>query len=84
MTTNNAVQGQSSGRPVVGPISLSLWPIECDCAICSKLTPMGLSLPMYEGEVLPDDYQGEWAGMVVCSTCYAKHRPNPEHQRGAT
>lgn len=55
---------------------VNLWPYEDDCTLCGALTPLGLFLPMYEGEVLPDDYEGEWAGMLVCAVCYAKHRPN--------
>lgn len=53
---------------------IRLFPIECNCSICWELTAGGLCLPMYEGEVLPDDYEGEWAGMTVCKKCYAAHR----------
>ena len=51
-----------------------LWPRECDCTLCGALTAIKLWLPMYEGKVLTDDDQGEWAGMPVCADCYAKHR----------
>jgi hypothetical protein len=30
---------------------------------------------MYEGDVVPDDWPGEWAGFDVCDQCHAKHRP---------
>jgi len=53
---------------------INLWPIETECTICGKHHVMENSLPMYEGEVLLDDYEGEWAGMPVCNKCYKKHR----------
>jgi hypothetical protein len=30
---------------------------------------------MYEGEVVPDDWEGEWGGFTVCEGCYFDHRP---------
>ncbi len=58
-------------------VMINLSRAEADCRLCGKrgfLDSMP-GLPMYEDEVLPDDYEGEWAGMPVCPGCYAKHRP---------
>lgn len=49
-----------------------------ECAICEEMAPRKYYLPMYEGEVVSDDWKGEWGGFHVCERCYFKHRPE-EH-----
>lgn len=49
---------------------------ECECAECGARIFLRESrhLPMYEGEVVPDNWEGEWAGFPFCKDCYSKHR----------
>ena len=56
---------------------IELWPHEVACALCGTrlLLRESRGLPMYEGEVVPDDWVGEWAGFPACSACYKVHRP---------
>lgn len=56
---------------------IDLWPHETECVLCGEWLYLkdAKGLPMYEDEVVPDDYPGEWAGFSVCDACYAKHRP---------
>jgi hypothetical protein len=62
---------------VSAPIRIiNLSPHESECILCGTLLfDCKLGLPMYEGEVVPDDWPGEWAGFDVCAPCHAKHRP---------
>jgi len=48
------------------------------CCVCGKEMDevSGYSLPMYEGVVVPDDYEGDWAGFECCYECYQKHEFN--------
>ena len=55
---------------------IDLWPRESECILCGEhLWCPCKGLPMYEGEVVADDWMGEWAGFDVCDACYEKHRP---------
>ena len=56
---------------------IDLWPLESECVLCgADLIGPCKGLPMYEGQVVPDDWEGEWAGFDVCDVCYAKYRLN--------
>ena len=50
---------------------------ELDCPICGLVKgDDALSfdwLPMYEGKVVKQDSEHEWAAMIVCSKCYDKY-----------
>ena len=55
---------------------IDLWPRESECVLCGEhLVGPCHGLPMYEGEVVPDDHDGPWAGFDVCDPCYFQHRP---------
>ena len=65
-------------NPVQTILVINLSPRESECILCGTfLSDPRRGLPMYEGEVVPDDWPGEWAGFDVCEHCYAKHRPPP-------
>jgi hypothetical protein len=49
---------------------IELWPPEFLCGICEVTCGAGYSVPIYEDEIVPDDYKGEWGGMPVCPTCF--------------
>ena len=55
---------------------IELWPHETECALCGAFLYLreALSLPMYEGRIVPDDWPGPWAGFPVCTACHQKHR----------
>jgi len=41
-----------------------------ECTICDIETTSGFGIPIYEDEIVPDDYKGEWAGLPVCPGCF--------------
>jgi len=41
-----------------------------ECTVCGTETRMRQFVPMFEGKVVPDDSEIEWAGMPVCKGCY--------------
>ena len=50
---------------------VELWPIEADCFVCSDhIIGPSFGIPVYEGEVLPDNDPGEWGGVAVCEPCF--------------
>ena len=42
----------------------------CDCWVCGTETFLDYGLAVYEDEILPNDWQGEWFGATVCKRCY--------------
>lgn len=63
----------SKPKPV---LFIDLWPRESECVLCDRdLVGCTQGLPMYEGEVVAVDYDGEWAGFDVCEECFLIHRP---------
>jgi hypothetical protein len=53
--------------------------IPCQCGICDFEWEEARSVPSfgvarYEDECPPDDYEGEWGGMMVCEACYRAER----------
>ena len=53
---------------------INLSSVQTDCAICGVLTELGLYLPVYEGRMVSDDCNGEWAGQPVCGPCFRLKR----------
>ena len=43
------------------------------CAVCGCDTPLGYSIPMYEGKKVDTTKTDEWGGMPVCEECFNKH-----------
>lgn len=41
-----------------------------NCTICNEDTPIGFSIPMYEGKKVDTTKTDEWAGMPVCKRCF--------------
>ena len=48
---------------------------DTDCTLCGARHSLAQGLPMYEGEVVADDFEGDWGGFPVCKKCFVKHRP---------
>jgi hypothetical protein len=54
-------------------ISLNyLWVPWGNCGICNKAILLDYALPMWCGEIVPDELLDsiEWAGIPVCKDCY--------------
>jgi len=48
-----------------------LYPRESECIVCNApLVSPRQGVPMYEGDVLPNDWTGEWGGFDACEPCY--------------
>lgn len=61
---------------------IHLNPPECDCCICGERCIVAQGVPIYEDEIVPDDYQGEWGGQSVCRRCYYVVRGIQSEQPG--
>ena len=61
---------------------INLWPFVTNCGICDVDTVGEFSVPIYEDEIMPDDYDGEWGGMPVCPKCFYLTRGLQEQNPG--
>jgi hypothetical protein len=41
-----------------------------DCWVCGQETYLDFGLAVYEDEILPNNWSGEWFGATVCPRCY--------------
>ena len=45
---------------------------ETTCGVCgAETTGLRLAVPVYAGQLLPDTWRGEWAGVDACAACFA-------------
>ncbi len=44
-----------------------------ECRLCGADTPSRWGVPMYEGNLLSNDFQGEWFGAPACQACHDAH-----------
>jgi hypothetical protein len=50
---------------------IDLHPIQEYCWACGEFViPLRHGLPVYEDEILPNDWEGEWGGVPSCPRCY--------------
>jgi hypothetical protein len=49
---------------------IDMWPAYDNCCVCDEEVVMEFGLPMYESEIVPSDWPGEWGGFTVCKRCY--------------
>ena len=50
---------------------IELWPPTCFCAVCGAETRMSWGVPVVNGDVVTNDYEGDdWGGVSVCVWCY--------------
>lgn len=55
----------------LGFLEIRLYPRETECICCGDLlVDCRQGVPMYEGMVLPNDWEGEWYGFDSCSDCF--------------
>lgn len=49
---------------------IDLAPRETECIACgAHLVGCRRGIPVYEGEALPDSWEGEWGGFDACDPC---------------
>lgn len=54
---------------------IDLNPREQECHVCRAVVPVGFGLPVDEsGLIVPNWYEGEWAGVPACEPCYRRHK----------
>lgn len=53
------------------PVMIRLDAPESECAVCDRPSDCSVSVPMFEGDVLPNSWEREWAGFDVCLPCFA-------------
>lgn len=44
------------------------------CCVCGLEVIMDFGLPCYEGDIVPNDWTGEWGGFCACQQCYEAFR----------
>lgn len=44
-----------------------------DCHICGEPTPSRWGVPVWNGEIVANDWPGEWGGVPACEKCWAEH-----------
>lgn len=44
------------------------------CCNCGMECDGAHGLPMFEGEIVPLDWAGEWAGVDCCAACHDRHQ----------
>lgn len=50
---------------------IQMQAIPADCWVCgADATGLDFGIPVYEGNVLPNDWKGEWGGVPVCKRCF--------------
>lgn len=54
---------------------IELWPQEDECCVCGALVICyscgpNYGLAMYEDEIVPADWPGEWGGFTACQSCF--------------
>ena len=53
---------------------IDLWPIEVTCCMCGVISPGKWGIPVGEtGEIVANDFDGEWAGVPACQRCHDRH-----------
>jgi hypothetical protein len=50
---------------------IDLTPIMIDCFLCGSHDYDRQGLAVYEDEILPDDWPGEWFAKSCCRECFA-------------
>lgn len=57
----------SPSQPI---LLIELWPAWTNCVVCNEECLHKQGLAIWEDQVVPDDYQGEWGGAPACRECY--------------
>ena len=71
---------ESKGKNKI--LVIELWPVVCDCTICGAETSDKFGIAIYEDEIVPDGYTGEWGGSPVCAPCFYLSRGYQERHPG--
>lgn len=69
-------------EPESGIVVIQLDPPEDLCHLCDKGCRVAQGVPIYEGEIVPDDHRGQWGGVNVCLRCFYLVRGIQEQHPG--
>lgn len=65
--------GRTLAKETCDLIIIDLWSPLVDCHICNEPAHKK-GIPIYEGLVLPDNWDGEWGGVPACDACFEKQQ----------
>lgn len=57
-------------------LTVRLYEPYAECRLCGEETICQWCVPMYEGNLLSNNFQGEWFGAPACQSCHDKHARN--------
>jgi len=57
---------------------IDLYPRLVECTLCGALARQAYGVPMFEGEVVSADHQGDWAGFDACEACFRSWRADQD------
>lgn len=52
------------------PVIIRLHEPQIECIVCGETDVSRWGLAVYEGQIVPNDYQGEWGGAPCCEKCF--------------
>lgn len=52
---------------------VNLWPPWTNCTICGVETPSKWGVPVWNGDIVANDWPGEWGGVAACEKCWEEH-----------
>lgn len=54
-------------------LEINMTPRFADCFICGEVCEGDHGVPVFNGDIMSNDWQGEWGGQHVCESCFGKH-----------
>jgi hypothetical protein len=52
---------------------IDLWPQVAECSICGEVTLSRWGVPRHNGDLVSNDWQGDWASSPACERCHDAH-----------
>lgn len=65
--------GDGAKRPLVIRMQSPGWGSETKCVACKRPSSGFHSLPTFNGDIVSNDWAGEWFGKPCCERCYERH-----------
>lgn len=61
--------------PIAEPLVIYLQYPTAQCCVCGEwdVSQWGVPVDSVSGEIVANEFEGEWGGVPVCRECYAKH-----------
>ncbi len=54
-------------------VIIDLHPITAICSICGKEELSRWGVPRHNGDLVSNDFRGEWGGSPACEQCHDRH-----------